>query len=95
MEPTTGNVPSSQRIVRDVEKVFESMIMIAKGTDVQGRGNRKGAGRRRNQVGNRGGAHPRKRGLKKYRSNERWIHHDARSELKFKIESAVRKHKLK
>jgi hypothetical protein len=53
LDPTTGNVPSSQQIVKDVEKVFKSMIMIqtAKGTVVQGLGNWKGAGRQHNQGG--------------------------------------------
>ena len=30
MELTTGNVPSSKRIASDVEKIFESMIIIQK-----------------------------------------------------------------
>ena len=44
LHPVTGGVPSSHRILRDVDKVFESMAMVmkAQGIKIDGLGNRKG-----------------------------------------------------
>jgi len=97
IHPTTGNVPCGTRIVRDVAKVFESIVKIkaVKGAVVYGLGDRNGRGRQHNQGYKRGGHRPRKRGFREYRVEDRWIHPDARGELEVKIEIAKKKHKGK
>ena len=77
LDPVTGGVPSSSRICRDVDKVFESMMIIHDhaGIKVDGLGNRKGNRHEAPEIETRGGHHPRKRAMDDY--GQHWMHADA------------------
>ena len=78
LHPLTGGIPSSARICRDVDKVFESMKVVLDngGIKVDGLGNRKGRRHKASENDNRGGHCPRKRAMDDY--GAKWMHEDAR-----------------
>jgi hypothetical protein len=99
LHPETGGIPTSGRIVQDIEKVLPSMKTIHEheGEVVEGLGDRQG--KRRREVAGTGTLFKAKeqRGGKRTRTvtqfKDVWMHPDASAALVVKIETAEKRHK--
>eukprot|EP00978_Attheya_sp_CCMP212_P008683 scaffold20425_cov45-Attheya_sp.AAC.1 len=92
LDVDSGNSPTSERIIQDINKVFKSLQTIRdhEGTMVEGLGNRGGKRALNNPTPtSRGGYRPRKQGEFDY--GNMWIHPDAQASCDVKIKTSVTK----
>ena len=89
LDPDTGGVPSSNRIVQDVEKVPKAFMAIweVRGIKVDGLGNRKGVRHEKPEIETRGGCNPKQQG-----KDDKWWHEDIKASRNGIIEGSRQTH---